>query len=149
MGKTFLPPTNDVCEGYVFTGVCLSTGEVSVWAGGLCPWGSVSRGSLSGVLCPGVLCPWGSLSRAVSVICQGDATRMVTCGGTYPTGMHSCFKGISQWRIQYIQWSDLEGDARKVFSRNLHGQNCSGDWGMTKGGAFFALTLNPQILQSA
>ena len=90
--------------------------------GGLCP----------GVLCPGFsvwagsLCPWGSLSRAVSVIYQGDATRMVTCGRTYPTGMHSCFKGISQWRIQDIQWSDLEGDARKVFSRNLHGQNCSG-----------------------
>ena len=25
---TFLPPANEVCEGYVFTGVCLSTGGV-------------------------------------------------------------------------------------------------------------------------
>ena len=23
---TFLPPANEVCEGYVFTGVCMSTG---------------------------------------------------------------------------------------------------------------------------
>ena len=23
---SFLPPANEVCEGYVFTGVCLSTG---------------------------------------------------------------------------------------------------------------------------
>ena len=28
-----LPPANEVCEGYVFTGVCLSTG----WGGGVCP----------------------------------------------------------------------------------------------------------------
>ena len=32
----FLPPANEVCEGYVFTGVCLSTGEedTCVVAGG-------------------------------------------------------------------------------------------------------------------
>ena len=83
-----LPPANDVCEGYVFTGVCLSMGgsggvPVSVHGGfcpgmgGLCPgggglsrgWGvcigggeSLSRGwgvSVQGGLCPG----WGSLSR--------------------------------------------------------------------------------------
>ena len=27
IATTFLPPANEVCEGYVFTGVCLSTGE--------------------------------------------------------------------------------------------------------------------------
>ena len=31
-----LPPANEVCEGYVFTGVCLSTGCVCVW--GVCVW---------------------------------------------------------------------------------------------------------------
>ena len=52
----FLPTTNEVCEGYVFTGVCLST------AGGL----GMSRGSPSrGVCVQGCLCP-----RGVSV--QGD-----------------------------------------------------------------------------
>ena len=28
----YLPPTNEVCEGYVFTGVCLSTGGGGVYA---------------------------------------------------------------------------------------------------------------------
>ena len=41
---TFLPPANEVCEGYVFTGVCLSTGEGHVWllVGGMpgCWWGA-------------------------------------------------------------------------------------------------------------
>ena len=60
--RIFLPPANEVCEGYVFTGVCLSTGEVSVHRG------SVSRGvSVQGVSVQGVLCPGGSLSRGVSV----------------------------------------------------------------------------------
>ena len=30
---TLLPPANEVCEGYVFTRVCLSTGGGSTWAG--------------------------------------------------------------------------------------------------------------------
>ena len=40
-----LPPANEVCDGYVFTDVCLSTGR------------SLSGGSLSGGLCLGGLCP--------------------------------------------------------------------------------------------
>ena len=62
----FLPPANEVCECYIFTGVRLSTGGlcrgVSVW-GGLCP-GFWHEG-----LCPEEvsvrgegLCPGGSLS---------------------------------------------------------------------------------------
>ena len=55
----FLPPANEVCEGYVFTGVCLSTrGRVSVQGGGSLSRGVSVRGwSLSG----------GSLSRGFSV----------------------------------------------------------------------------------
>ena len=41
----FSPPANEVCEGYVFTGVCLSTGGGDVCgragactAGGGCAW---------------------------------------------------------------------------------------------------------------
>ena len=30
----FLPPANEVCEGYVFTGVCLSTGGRAWLPGG-------------------------------------------------------------------------------------------------------------------
>ena len=29
----YLPPANEVCEGYVFTGVCLSTGGGHAWQG--------------------------------------------------------------------------------------------------------------------
>ena len=33
----YLPPANEVCEGYVFTGVCLSTGGACVvYSGGVC-----------------------------------------------------------------------------------------------------------------
>ena len=63
----FLPPANEVCEGYVFTGVCLSIE------------GSLSRGYLfRRGLCLGGLCPrrvsvhGGSLSRGISV--QGGVT---------------------------------------------------------------------------
>ena len=67
----YLPCANQVCEGNVFTGVCLSTGGVSVQERGLCsreglcPGESLSRGeplSRDGglCLCRGGLCPgWG------------------------------------------------------------------------------------------
>ena len=32
----FLPPANEVCEGYVFTGVGLSTGRSGLGGGGRC-----------------------------------------------------------------------------------------------------------------
>ena len=78
-----LPPANEVCEGYVFTGVCLSTrGGVLV--------------SVQGALCPGAgHCPGGSLSR-VGGLCQGDKetpwTETPPYGNkrTVPTGIHSC-----------------------------------------------------------
>ena len=39
MGRTYLPPAKEVCEGYVFTRVCLSTGGACMaggraWQGG-------------------------------------------------------------------------------------------------------------------
>ena len=38
----FLPPANEVCEGYVFTGVCLSTGWGRAWWGeGVCGGGGM------------------------------------------------------------------------------------------------------------
>ena len=76
---SFLPPANEVYEGNVFTGVCLSTGGgVSIQGGSLTrgslyrgvsvQGGSLSRGSLSkGGLYPGGLCPRGCLSIGVSV----------------------------------------------------------------------------------
>ena len=77
----FLLSAKEVCEGYVFTGVCLSTGvgslsrgvcpEGSLSRGGLCPRGSLSRefyvqgggGYVQGISVQGGLCPGGSLSK--------------------------------------------------------------------------------------
>ena len=43
MAYFLLPPANEVCEGYVFTGVCLSTG------GGACMvWGGMVAGGVCG-----------------------------------------------------------------------------------------------------
>ena len=94
----FLPPANEVCEGNVFTGVCVSMEQGVLSRGGLCPgglcprvgvsvqgWGSLSKGGVSvqgrgslskgGGLCPrkgvsvwGNLCPEESLSRC---LCPG------------------------------------------------------------------------------
>ena len=39
--KAFLPPANEVCKGYLFTDICLSTGGFSLCLGSLCqenPW---------------------------------------------------------------------------------------------------------------
>ena len=77
--KIYLPPANEVCEGYVFTGVCLSTGWISVQGG------SLSRGGL---------CPGGrSLSRGVSVFgesVQGDLCLGVSVTETPPPITVTC-----------------------------------------------------------
>ena len=64
----YLPPANEVCEGYVFTGVCLSTGGGACMVGGGC---MVAGG-----------CAW----------LQGD---MCGCLGAFMVagGMHSCRGG--------------------------------------------------------
>ena len=60
-----LPPTNIVCEGYVFTGVC--------------PQGKGSAPLHAGTHPPGRHPP-----------CAVHAGIRSTSGGTHPTGMHSC-----------------------------------------------------------
>ena len=43
----FLPPANELCEGYVFTGVCLSTGQVhGKGSMGHAWWGAYVAGSM-------------------------------------------------------------------------------------------------------
>ena len=100
-----LPPANEVCESYVFTDVCLSTG-VSV-QGGFCPEGSLSRGPLSrgvsvqGGLCPGrYLCPGGSLSGRISV--RGSLSRGVFVRET--PQMVMCRRYASYWNAFLFLW---------------------------------------------
>ena len=47
---SYLPPANEVCEGYVFTGVCLFTGGYLLLGGGV-----ISPGAAPG----GVPALWG------------------------------------------------------------------------------------------
>ena len=72
-----LPPANEVCEGIVFTGVCLSGGSQS--GGGAFLSRGLCRGGGVGVqrdLCWGGLCPGGSLyppygkERAVRILLE-------------------------------------------------------------------------------
>ena len=73
-----LPPANEVCEGYVFTGVCLSGG---VRGRGVCMAGGHVRGG------GGHVRGWGHVHACP----PADTTRYGQCaGGTHPTGMHSC-----------------------------------------------------------
>ena len=89
-----LPPANKVCEGYVFTGVCLST------RGSLSSGVTVQRGLFLWGLHPG-----GSLSRGslLEGLCQGDPPSVrLRAGGTHPTGMHSCYKCHSLGIYLYV-----------------------------------------------
>ena len=94
---TSLPAANEVCEGYVFTGVCLSTGGLS-----LCPGGSLPQGGLH---------PRASLSRGVSV--RGISVQGVSVQGgggallepsERPINVHhSCVTSIGRHRPFYDQ----------------------------------------------
>ena len=70
-----LPPANEVCEGNVFTGVCLSTGG-HAWSG-VCMAG--------GACMAGGVCVAGGRGACVA----GETA--TAAGGTHPTGMHYCF----------------------------------------------------------
>ena len=117
--NTLLPPANVVCESYVFTGVCLSTGGVSQqgdpWEGGTPrqgdppagrpPWqGDPPEGGPPGRKTPHPP-PWKEAPPGRETPRQGDhppAERppppppdgywyaSYWTGGTHPTGMHSC-----------------------------------------------------------
>ena len=102
--KIFLPPANEVCEGCVFTGVCLSTGGcLPLVLGGCLPL--VLGGGLPLVL-GGVSGQTPPTPRQTSSLGRHPppAQCMLGCtppadttgygqqaDGTHPTGMHSCF----------------------------------------------------------
>ena len=72
-----LPPANEVCEGYVFRGVCLSTGG-HAWQGG-CAWqGGMRGGGMHG----GGHAWWGA--------CMAGACMVGVCmaGGMHGGGVH-------------------------------------------------------------
>ena len=84
----YLPPANEVCEGYVFTGVCLSTGGCLLLGGGASSPGAAP----GGVPAPGGACCGGSGPGGTWWRSPWTATAE---GGTHPTGMHSCLTCIN------------------------------------------------------
>ena len=78
----FLPPADKVCEGNVFTCVCLSTG-----AGGLCPRGW-------GLCLGGGLYPGGSLSRGICLGVCVQREGSLTGGRVCVQGV--CLGGVCQ-----------------------------------------------------
>ena len=84
---SLLPPANEVCEGYVFTGVCLSTGglwQTPPWADHPPPLGQTPHHWADHP-------PLGRhppTSPPPPVQCMLGYGQQA--GGTHPTGMHSC-----------------------------------------------------------
>ena len=80
-----LPPANEVCEGYVFTGVCLSTG----WRA----W----RGCMAGACMAGGACVVGGMCGRGACVAGGHA---------WQGGMHcmagACMAGGHAWQGAYM-----------------------------------------------
>ena len=86
-GRTngFLPPTNVVCEGYVFTPVCDSVNRVGGVRGCLGGWGVCVVVPGGCVVAPGG-CAW--LLRGACVVAPGGGHAWLLLGG-----MHGCSRG--------------------------------------------------------
>ena len=81
--QMLIPPANEVWEGYVFTGVCLSTG------GGVCPfacWDTPLLGRHPPSRHPTGRPPTDTPGKTPPMLGYGQQA-----GGTHPTGMHSCW----------------------------------------------------------
>ena len=97
-----LPPANEVCEGYVFTGVSVHSGEgacVVVGGGmggrggmcdgrGMCVGGACMAGGAwqGGHAWQG--CAWQGACVVIRACVAGETA--TAAGGTHPTGMYSC-----------------------------------------------------------
>ena len=109
MKEILLPPANEVCEGYVFTGVCLSTGE-----GGMrgCSWGGMHG------------CSWGGMhgcSGGTWLLTEGCVVALGVCV-VAPGDVHGCF-GRRVWLLQGVCMVALGGHAW-LLPGGVHG--CSG-----------------------
>ena len=119
---SLLPPANDVCEGYVFTRVCLSIrGEYlgrylpkQVNPSGQLP---LQAGTPPGQVPPGQVHPPGQVPPG-QVHPPGRYTPLPQCmlgygqqaGGTHPTGMHSC---CTTWKYCFCSRAESLGDTAR------------------------------------
>ena len=94
--RQFLPPTNVVCEGYVFTGVCLSMGGSQSQQGGSPSGGFSIRGG-GGSPSRGVFIQGGSPSRGVSIWGGSSSGGFSIWGVLHPGGRVLHQGGFSIW----------------------------------------------------
>ena len=98
--KLLLPPANEVCEGYVFTGVSTHWGAGCLVQGGLLPGGSL----VQGICCQGSA--WSGMpDRGV----LRPPVMATTVGGMHPTGMHSCYRPQQSCEGYYRPLRSCEG----------------------------------------
>ena len=112
-----LPPANEVCEGNVFTGVCLSTGGGHAWLG--CAWsgGMHDRGACMAGGTHDRGRAWQErqpLQRAVRPLLECILIlidRYKACHGTY------CFVSISSFLLFYkfSSWINISLFLAKIF----------------------------------
>ena len=106
-GESFLlPPANTVCEGYVFTGVCLSTGGVCLWSQGVSathPWQTHPQADNPLGRPPGRSpgnTPWADTSPGRHPLCrnpQADTPQAHTTQQTPTRPVHSWIWSSSGW----------------------------------------------------
>ena len=105
-----LPPANEVCEGYVFTRVCLSTGGRGAWPRGVPAPGGVCSGGMPG---PGGPAPGGGprgSALADSGLCHyalsppapGGAWSWGVCRTPSPRDGYCCGRYTSYWNALLI-----------------------------------------------
>ena len=102
-----LPPANEVCEGYVFTGVCLST------QGGAC---MVAPGGC--MVAPG----GGGMHGCYRGVCMVAAGGLCGCSQGC---VHGCSRGRNAWLIH----GDMHGCSRGRHAWLLHGDIHGCSWG--------------------
>ena len=98
--EVFLPPANEVCEGYVFTPVCHSVHRGECLGpgpggrlGGLAGGGGVQAHTQGGGVQAQGWCPGQGPGECIPACTEADTPLQQTAtaaGGTHPTGMHSC-----------------------------------------------------------
>ena len=83
-----LPPANEVCEGYFFTRVFLSTG-----GGSPGPHLEGEGGRLRGLAGGSLQVHTHGGGECIPTCTEADTPQQMAtaAGGTHPTGMHSCF----------------------------------------------------------
>ena len=105
-----LPPANEVCEGYVFTGVCLSTGGACMVAGGACVVAPGGGGWHAWLLWGGVCgCSQGGMcgcSRGACMVAPGGACMVAPRGG-----MRGCSQGGCAW---FFRWEKVNERAVRI-----------------------------------